>query len=72
MKVQTGVWFFCVSANGDEVRAELSLPLAVEGGNFKHFIERIFILSDDEWPELAAKPDSELESAEFDPVISRK
>jgi hypothetical protein len=71
--VDTGMWFFCVSVNEDDVRAELSLPAAIEDGNFKDFIERIFIVRDGEWPELAARHDDEEGGAnEFEPVISRK
>ncbi len=71
-KIDTGIWYFCVSVNGDDVRAELSIPLGVEGGNFKGFIERIFIVRDEEWPDLAIKPDGEADVADFEPVITRK
>src|SRR5664280_882244 len=70
--IDVGVWYFCVSVDGDDVRAELSLPTAVEGGNFKDFIERIFILSPREWSGLAVKPESSGDAIEFEPVISRK
>ena len=43
------VWYLCVFANGDDVRAELSRPLSVEDGQFSGFIERIFILNYGEW-----------------------
>jgi hypothetical protein len=69
-RIDTGIWYFCVSVNGDDVRAELSIPTSVEGGNFKDFIERIFIVRDGEWPDLAVKPDADV--ADFEPVISRK
>lgn len=42
------VWFFCVSCSGDEVRAELSRPRAITNGNFGIFLERIFVLQDDD------------------------
>jgi len=71
-KIDTGVWFFCVSVNGDKVCAELSLPLAVEGGNFKGFIERIFIVRDGDWPDIAGKRIDEPDAAQFEPTISRK
>lgn len=46
------LWFLCVSVNeGDEedVRAELSLPATIENGNFKGFLERIFIIKGGDW-----------------------
>lgn len=43
-----GVWFFCVSVQGDEVRAELSLPSGIADGNFESFVERIFITEGDD------------------------
>lgn len=46
------LWFLCVSVNEedeDDVRAELSLPAAIRGGNFKGFLERIFIVRDGDW-----------------------
>lgn len=69
--MNSGVWFYCVSVNGDDVRAELSLPIGVGGGNFDGFIERIFIIRDGEWPELAVEPRPG-EATEFEPVVTRK
>lgn len=43
------VWFFCVSSHGDQVRAELSRPRAIDNGNFGTFAERIFIVQDSGW-----------------------
>lgn len=46
------VWFLCVSVNdqdSDDVRAELSLPASVDGGNFKGFLERIFLVRSGDW-----------------------
>jgi len=71
-KIDSGVWFFCVSADGEHVRAELSLPLSIEDGNFKGFIERIFLVcDDDEWSGFVSKHD-EAAAAEFEPTITRK
>lgn len=55
-KVNSTVWFLCVYQKGQDVRAELSRPLAVEGGQFNGFIERIFIVQYGEWksPDTAA------------------
>ena len=69
---ETGIWFFCVSVNGDDVRAELSLPAGVGGGNFDRFIERIFILGEGEWEKLALGDGDAAEAAEFEPKVTRK
>jgi hypothetical protein len=70
--VDQGAWYFCISVHGDDVRAELSLPSGIENGNFKGFIERIFILRDGEWPDLSIKPDRSDDAVEFEPVVTRK
>lgn len=71
-RVNKTVWFFCVAVNGERVQAELSCPLAVEGGQFSGFAERIFILSDDEWLGPRANDDSDLQGEEFEVNITRK
>jgi len=48
-KMNGTVWYFCLFAKGDDVRAELSRPLAIEGRQFSEFPERIFILKHGEW-----------------------
>lgn len=63
--INTLVWFFCVSFQGDEIRAELSLPKLIERGKFGVFLERIFIISDDDW-----KLDEEIEDQEDDAGLS--
>jgi hypothetical protein len=70
--INTGVWYFCVSVDGDDVRAELSLPSAIENGAFGRFIERIFIVGGGEWGDLMMKLQPDATPAEFQPVITRK
>lgn len=70
--INTGVWYFCVSVVGDDVRAELSLPSRIENGAFGRFIERIFIVGGGEWGDLVKKLQPEDGPAEFQPVITRK
>ena len=67
------VWYLCVFANGDDVRAELSRPLSVEGGQFSAFFERIFILNHGEWKPftLSRKEDYPL-FQDFDIPVTRK
>src|ERR1051325_12089785 len=67
-----GAWFFCVSVNGDDVRAELSRPVGVGHDNFDGFYERIFIVRDGEWPRLSVMPLPEGGPTEFEPVVVRK
>jgi len=71
LKENQNVWVLCVSSNGDELRAELSLPRSIEGQQFSSFKERIFIITGDEWgPDdaEAGLPDNQ----EFDIQITRK
>jgi hypothetical protein len=70
--MNSGAWFYCVSVDGDDVRAELSLPFGVGGGNFDGFIERIFIIRDGEWPTLKVMPLPKDGPTEFEPVVTRK
>jgi hypothetical protein len=70
--MNSGVWFYCVSVNGDDVRAELSRPISVGGGNFDGFFERIFIIRQGEWPDLAVMPLPTGGLTEFEPVVTRK
>jgi hypothetical protein len=71
-KIDTGLWYFCVSVNSDDVRAELPLPTRIENGNFADFIERIFIVGPGEWGGLAVKSHPNPGPAEFEPVVTRK
>lgn len=48
-RINDSVWYFCVSINGDDVRAELSRPISIENGQFSLFLERIFIVNIGEW-----------------------
>lgn len=67
-----GAWFYCVSVDGDDVRAELSRPIGVGGGNFDGFYERIFIIRGGEWPGLSVMPLPQGGPTEFEPVVIRK
>lgn len=70
--LNTAVWFLCVSVDGDDVRAELSLPAIVSGGNFEGFLERIFILNDGEWDGRAQAADMPDDEADYDFSIVRR
>lgn len=46
-------WYFMTSVDGDDVRAELSRPYPLLGGQFSGFSERIFILEPGDWSKFA-------------------
>ena len=67
------VWYFCLFVNGDDARAELSRPLAINRRQFKQFIERIFLLKHGEWNPIV--PSKKVEYPlfqEFDVPVTRK
>lgn len=70
--INTGMWFFCVSVVGEDVRAELSLASGVSGGNFSGFIERIFIVKKGEWDSIRLGSGQESDAVDFEPIITRK
>lgn len=69
--INSRVWYFCVSFDRDEVRAELSLPATINSNNFMGFIERIFVAqSGSEGPiKIGSGGEPPLE---FEPTILRK
>lgn len=71
-ELKFGVWFFCVSVEGDDVRAELSMPTGVEGGNFEGFSERIFILGHGDWAAAVAPLDDADDGVDIEPSVSRR
>ena len=50
-------WYLFVYADGDDVRAELSYPKAIEGDQFQGFNERIILVQKDEWQTVDVLPD---------------
>lgn len=66
-------WFFCVSINGDDVRAELSLPRSVDADNFNGFIERIFIVADGYWGGSGIVDlDNDPGGDDIEPIVTKK
>lgn len=69
------VWYFYVAVNGSDVCAELSCPSLIENGQFKHFVERIFIIKSGEWDSINIVPDNNdiaVDTEEFEINVSRK
>jgi hypothetical protein len=63
-------WFLMVYCEGDEVRAELSCPISVEGGFFADFQERIVLVGPDDGDGIRRRsPD---DGPEFEIPVSRK
>lgn len=55
MKLEAAAtWYLNVSADGDDVRAELSRPYPIVDQQFNGFVERIFILKPGDWSEFAS------------------
>jgi hypothetical protein len=73
-KPQPGIlvsWLLCVYCAGDDIRAELSCPIGVQGGFFTDFSERIVLIGPDDDGDGIRRilPD---DGPEFDIPVSRK
>lgn len=64
-------WYLFVYANGDDVRAELSFPKAIEDDQFKGFNERILLVEKDDWTAMDLSPD-EAPMPELEVPVHRK
>lgn len=71
-KIQSAMWYLCVSFSGDTVRAELSLPIGVKNGNFCGFLERIFIIEDDGWAMNPISDSGDEGRVDLTPLVVRK
>ncbi len=69
-KLNSTIWFFCMSFDGDNVSVELSLPAYMNGNNFSGFLERIFIVVGGDWS--GAIVDDENDAVDLLPVITRR
>ncbi|MEQ1865877.1 MAG: hypothetical protein ABL996_14665 [Micropepsaceae bacterium] len=65
-------WYLCVYCEGDEFRAELACPSAVEGGFFSDFKERIFLGSSDDGKGKFERLEDGDETPEFEIQVTRK
>jgi|GEM_PF-547936 len=69
------LWYLCIYAEGDLVRAELSCPTLSEGGYFKEFSERIIIVGPDDHDDYVKRRFSDDDGGageEFDISVTRK
>lgn len=65
-------WYLCTYSEGDDIRAEFSCPVAVEGGFFRDFHERIILLGPDGPGKALIRRDPPDSDSEFDIPVSRK
>lgn len=70
--ILAGLWHFCVSVSGNDVRAEISLSTKLIGGNFEGFVERIFLLQKGEWDRINLQPELDNDAIDFEPIVRRK
>lgn len=64
-------WYLCVYSEGDEIRAELSCPSAVEAGFFADFIERIILIGPKGIGDPASR-NTDYDPPQFEINITRK
>ena len=64
-------WYLFVYADGDDVCAELSFPIAIEGDQFHGFNERILLVQKGDWQGIDVAPD-DLPLPDFDVSVTRK
>lgn len=64
-------WYLFVYADGDDVRAELSFPRAIEDDQFRGFNERIILVRRGEWEGIDLSADS-VPAPELDVPVRRK
>ncbi len=69
--INSSVWFFCVSVDGDNVAAELSRPVSIENEQFAGFAERIFIVEPGTWSDFDVS-DDEGAADVAEPLVTRK
>jgi hypothetical protein len=66
-------WYLCVHADGDSVAAELSCPVAIEGGYFVGFHERIVLIAPGtDGPDVFRRADIDDDEEAFDIPVSKK
>lgn len=72
VEVNATTWMLFVYANGDDVRAELSCPVAINDEQFDGFHERIILVEMGRWDAAQPLTDSDEPPAEYDVTVSRK
>lgn len=71
-EVTAPTWVLFVFADGDDVRAELSCPIAIHDDQFDGFHERIILVEKGGWDSTVPFIDEDEPPAEYDVTVSRK
>lgn len=71
-EVTAPTWVLFVFAADDDVRAELSCPMAINDDQFDGFHERILLVQKGEWDSTEPFIDEDEPPAEYDVAVSRK
>lgn len=71
-EVTAPTWVLFVFAIGDDVRAELSCPIAINDDQFDGFHERIILVEKGGWDSTEPVADEDEPPAEYDVKVSRK
>lgn len=71
-EVTAPTWVLFVFAVGDDVRAELSFPIAINDDQFDGFHERILLVQKGYWDSTEPFIDEDEPPAEYDVTVSRK
>lgn len=71
---KSGLWYLCVSAIGDDIRAEISLFGAIRNSNFASCRERIFLVKEGDWGDMALSDDDRGidDAVQVEPIVRRK
>jgi hypothetical protein len=64
-------WELCIFDDGNDVRAELSLPIAFSASYFLQFEERIFLIDPGEWKKIAERP-TDQPGDDIEPEVRRR
>ncbi len=72
LEVTASTWVLFVYSDGDDVRAELSFPKAINGEQFDGFHERILLVEKGGWGASVPIEDDGEPSAEYEVSVTRK
>ncbi|KQS45678.1 MULTISPECIES: hypothetical protein [unclassified Sphingomonas] len=72
VEVTASTWVLFVYSDGDDVRAELSFPKAINGEQFDGFHERILLVEKGDWGAPVPIKDDGEPSAEYEVSVTRK
>lgn len=72
VEVTASTWVLFVYSDGDDVRAELSFPKAINGEQFDGFHERILLVEKGGWGASVPIEDDGEPSAEYEVSVTRK